>query len=285
MPKEYHVVDATNYRLLRDALNGVEGEICITTEGLLTYFNDPEIAELASNIRRVLSEFGGCWITSDPELNPFYMAALKALKGEAAFRDLLKTMGAFEEKSDTKITANKMTVLAFDFDASMQRVTDFLRSVGLKYERVPIANYLPELNSLADFPEDTKAAYKKYLEDVYFWIMTPDENFKEAVENYDGKDFGVKVRSHNGVMRITLRGRLDIVTAPELLKVYEKTAEGDAPEKIIVDASELDYISSAGLRVLLIMIKEVGTGNLSVSGQNETVQTIFEQTGFVDMIE
>ena len=66
--------------------------------------------------------------------------------------------------------------------------------------------------------------------------------------------------------------------------VYEKAAAEEKSETITVDASGLEYISSAGLRVLLIMIKQVGNGNLTVTGQNETVQTIFEQTGFADLV-
>ena len=89
---EYHSADATNYRSLRDALNTVDGEITILTDGLLTYFSNSELTELCTNIRRLLKEFGGRWITSDPDMNPLFMAALKAVHGEAAFEDLIKTM-------------------------------------------------------------------------------------------------------------------------------------------------------------------------------------------------
>ncbi len=86
-------------------------------------------------------------------------------------------------------------------------------------------------------------------------------------------------------MEITLRGRLDSISAPDLPGLYEKTVAEGKIEKIAVDTSALDYISSAGLRVLLMMIKQVGAGNLTVTGQNETVQDIFDQTGFTDMIQ
>ncbi len=283
--KEFHSVDATNYRLLRQALDSVTGEICIITEGIVPYLNNSELTEICSNIRRLLTEFGGCWITADPDGNPLYMAAMKAANGDAAFEDLENTRDVFADKSDFKIDVNCMTVLAYDHEATMKTVTEFLRSVGLKYELIPMSDYLPELNCLSDYPEKVKTAYKKSLENVHVWMITPDENYKETETNYDSKDFGVTAISHAGSMKITLRGRLDSVTAPELLTVYEKTAAEDAPEKIEIDASALEYISSAGLRVLLIMIKQVGNDKLSVINQNETVQTIFEQTGFADLIE
>lgn len=43
---EFHAVDATNYASLREALQNVNGEVCITTEGLMMYFNDSELREL-----------------------------------------------------------------------------------------------------------------------------------------------------------------------------------------------------------------------------------------------
>ena len=282
--KEYHGVDATNYQSLRDAAASAEGELCITTEGLVTLFNDSELTELCVNIRRLLEEFGGCWITADLEANPLFMSVMTATHGEAAFEKLIRAMNEVSDISDTKIDVNNMTVLRFDYEKSLKRVTDFLHSVGLKWERVPMADYLPELGSLAAYPDETKAAYKKELENVYAWILTPDENYGKGAADYDSANFGVKADMSDRKMKITLRGRLDSITAPELLSVYEKTAAGGTPEKIAVDASALEYISSAGLRVLLMMIKQTGNGNLTVTGQNETVQTIFDQTGFTDMI-
>ncbi len=281
---EYHSVDATNYRSLRDALNNVDGEITIISDGLLTYFNNSELTELCTNIRRLLKEFGGRWITSDTDANPLFMAALKAVHGEAAFEDLVKTMNVYAEQSDTTIEVQNMTVLAYDFDNTMKTVTNFLRSVGLKWERVPMSDYVTGIGSLAGYSDEAKADYIKSLENVYIWIFTPDEDFEETEENYESDSFGVTANAHGGEMKIALRGRLDSITAPQLLGVYEKTAAKEKAQKIVVDASELEYISSAGLRVLLLMTKQVGEGNLSVTGQNETVQTIFDQTGFSDIL-
>ena len=51
----YAAVDATNYESLEAALDGADGPICVTTEGLVMYFNDSEAAQLCGNIRRLLS--------------------------------------------------------------------------------------------------------------------------------------------------------------------------------------------------------------------------------------
>ena len=56
---DYCAVDATNYESMRKALNDVQGEICIVTEGLLGYFSEPELVSFCQAIRKLLQEFGG----------------------------------------------------------------------------------------------------------------------------------------------------------------------------------------------------------------------------------
>lgn len=235
------------------------------------YLSNSELTEVCSNVRRLLKEFGGRWITSDVDANPLLVAALMAVHGKAAYENLLNTMKEYAEQSDTNIEVQNMTVLAYNFENTMKTVTNFLRTVGLKWERVPMSDYVTEIGSLADYSDEAKADYVKSLDNVYIWILTPDENFKEAEENYENASFGVRVKAHGGEMKVALRGRLDSVTAPELLGVYEKTKARKKIDKIVVDASELEYVSSAGLRVLHILIKQVGNGNLAVTGQNGTV--------------
>ncbi|MBR5090079.1 MAG: STAS domain-containing protein [Ruminiclostridium sp.] len=85
-------------------------------------------------------------------------------------------------------------------------------------------------------------------------------------------------------LTIALEGRLDTSTAPEL--EAEVKASVDGVTALIFDISGLEYISSAGLRVLLstqkIMNKQ---GSMKVRGANETVMEIFDVTGFVDILD
>ena len=80
-----------------------------------------------------------------------------------------------------------------------------------------------------------------------------------------------------------LEGRLDTVTAPELEK--ELKASLDGISELTLDFEKLDYISSAGLRVLLstqkVMTKQ---GKLKSVHVNETIMEIFEVTGFTDIL-
>ena len=91
------------------------------------------------------------------------------------------------------------------------------------------------------------------------------------------------IRSKNeGVLTLKLEGRLDTATAPQLDAVLG--AEADA-EKLILDFEKLDYISSAGLRVLLQSEKRMSTrGGMKLVGVNEAIMGIFEMTGFADIL-
>ena len=80
-------------------------------------------------------------------------------------------------------------------------------------------------------------------------------------------------------MKLQLFGRLDTLTAPALIAFFEKTSGDNAIAAVDVDCASLDYISSAGLRALLMMQKKCEKG-VTIRNTNETVKEILEQTGF-----
>lgn len=84
-------------------------------------------------------------------------------------------------------------------------------------------------------------------------------------------------------LEIKVSGRLDTVTAPQLEAELKESLSGI--EKLILDFAELDYLSSAGLRVLLSAQKTMNKqGEMVVRGINETIAEIFEVTGFCDIL-
>jgi anti-sigma B factor antagonist len=84
-------------------------------------------------------------------------------------------------------------------------------------------------------------------------------------------------------LEIALEGRLDTMTAPELEAELNKSM--DSAETLTLDFSKLDYISSAGLRVLLSAHKVMSKrGGMKVKNVNEIVQEVFEVTGFADIL-
>lgn len=87
----------------------------------------------------------------------------------------------------------------------------------------------------------------------------------------------------NGELLFALSGRLDTATAPDFDKAVSQDIAGF--KKVIVDMSDLEYISSAGLRVLLALHKKVSAaGTLVIRNANDLVSEVFEVTGFVDIL-
>ena len=84
-------------------------------------------------------------------------------------------------------------------------------------------------------------------------------------------------------LEIALEGRLDTMTAPELEAELKRSLDG--AESLIMDFSKLDYISSAGLRVLLSAHKTMsGRKGMKIQKVNEIIQEVFEVTGFSDIL-
>ena len=90
---------------------------------------------------------------------------------------------------------------------------------------------------------------------------------------------------NGGVLEIAVEGRLDTATAPQLESEL-KGSIADA-ESVIFDFSRLDYISSAGLRVLLSAKKVIihnGKEPITITNANDIVKEVFEVTGFSDIL-
>ena len=84
-------------------------------------------------------------------------------------------------------------------------------------------------------------------------------------------------------LTIALEGRLDTATAPALEKELQALLDGAA--ELTMDFSALEYISSAGLRVLLTAHKAMsGKGSMKVTHVNEIVSEVFDVTGFSDIL-
>ena len=84
-------------------------------------------------------------------------------------------------------------------------------------------------------------------------------------------------------LTVALAGRLDTTTAPELEK--ELKASLDGVTELTFDLASLEYISSAGLRVLLSAQKTMNRqGTMKLIHVNETIMEIFEVTGFSDIL-
>lgn len=84
-------------------------------------------------------------------------------------------------------------------------------------------------------------------------------------------------------LTVALTGRLDTTTAPELETELKQSLSGI--KELVLDFAGLEYLSSAGLRILLSVQKMMNRqGSMVVKNVNETIMEIFEVTGFVDVL-
>ena len=96
------------------------------------------------------------------------------------------------------------------------------------------------------------------------------------------KTISITKTKENTTLNVTISGRLDSVTAPE---VENELKDIKGIENLIIDFKNLDYISSAGLRILLMLEKKMSKqGNMVVKNPNEAIIEIFDVTGFSNIL-
>ncbi len=91
----------------------------------------------------------------------------------------------------------------------------------------------------------------------------------------------ISVKTTNEVKVLAFEGRLDTQTSPDAQQQLTRLIE-EGETKILVNLEKLDYISSAGLRVLLVVAKQLRTtdGELRICSLNEVVKEVFDISGF-----
>ena len=84
-------------------------------------------------------------------------------------------------------------------------------------------------------------------------------------------------------LNVKVSGRLDTTTAPQLEAEFKQNING--VEKLVLDFAELEYLSSAGHRVILAAQKVMNKqGEMIIKNVNDTINEIFEVTGFIDIL-
>ena len=261
----YHAVDATNYQSMKEALGNVKGELCIVTEGLLGYFNEPELVSLCQAIHRLLSEYGGTWMTADLSILRIYTLTLSTLlKG-----DELAFLKSFQDKggglADVKMNQNSL------FLGGEEGARKFLMEQGFTVASEPVTCYLPDIPGLND---DLRTVYRQ-MNMLTLRVAAPKTGIHPAKELPFAVDSAVK----EGKLVMKVQGRVDTLTATLLLKAFQELSP--RADSIELDVENMTYISSAGLRVLLIMRKAVKDQScFKLFHIRPEVEKILKMTGF-----
>lgn len=94
----------------------------------------------------------------------------------------------------------------------------------------------------------------------------------------------IEVTEKDQIVILRFTGKLDTNTSLEAGTYFKKVLE-DGHVNILVDFEQLDYISSAGLRVLLSTAKQIqGKGAVGICSMNDEVREVLEMTGLADLI-
>ena len=93
----------------------------------------------------------------------------------------------------------------------------------------------------------------------------------------------IEKTTENEKVTLTVSGRLDTTTAPELEAALDEVLENT--KELIFNLENLEYISSAGLRVILKAQKLMNTkGSMKLTGVNDSIIEVFDITGFLDIL-
>ena len=246
----------------------------ITTEGLLMYFSQSEIEEVFKNIHKLLQKHGGSWVTTD---RAYFFCdrdrdiAHAALDHDEQLTSLYEaiTHKAASITADVKFNNNEF------FDTDENKAMAFIDRMGFELKKIPMIDYLPE--KLATVSESANAAIREIFKDMYFWEMTVKTTAQE--QQIDEKPFSVSTTKNDTVLHLSVSGRLDTLTAPELLKKFREITE--PIDAIELHVEDMTYISSAGLRVLLVMYKSLeDKSRFKIYGVGKNIREIIETTGF-----
>lgn len=274
--------DAVNPDSLLAAAGCLGNPLFITSEGLLQYLNKNELGQLIHGIREVLKVHGGAWYSSDMEV-AYDRLAVAFMNDPQALQKFASSRAELGEKTNIYFSAAKFE--------SLEEKIQFFEERGLHVERIPFYEESMHLNLLNAYPEKTDDA-KKLLSSFRIWKTTVKEEgdtaqkteTEHAAQKQTIESVQYCSKRKGDCLSLQVSGRVDTLSAPGLLKIFEEEYEKQPLTELVVDATSMEYISSAGLRTLLIMRKKMGENSVKVVHANDVVKEIFETTGFDALI-
>lgn len=275
----YSVCDVTNEDSVVENADKFDGEITIVCEGLFMYLSEYEVSSLCNGLKKVLKKHGGAFYTPDFSSKEFYFAVLKSLHGEKKAMEFLLKMGAeLKKKSDTAL-------MGLVSPERKDEAIPFFNKHGLKVELIPYFEGKDDLQSFRLVDDDVRTALKENLSKIMVWKVTYDAALDTGKSSkIMDKDFSVSYELSDGLLNVELEGRIDSITAPTFVEIFEKAKSEGEIKKVAIEMKNLSYISSAGLRVLMMMKKHIGTAEIVVSNVCDVVKEIFAQTGFESIL-
>ena len=276
----FHGIDATNYESIRTALQNVTGPLCITTEGMMMYFDAHEADAVVSNIRAMLELHGGLWITPDPEFILQFFYSFRSIFGKDSLAKLATSKESAQQQANVTNLSNPLIINPDDISRSAKTAENFINSHGMKVEKITLAEHIPNLSIYQQLTQEQIRNFKTAMNDCHYWVITLDEQRQQADDTeQQSTPFEMNYTLENNLFKVSIVGRLDSLTAPQLLTAWEKIKTTSMPIGAEIDCAKLEYITSAGIRVFLIIQKALGR-NLTLTNINSALENLFIQKGF-----
>ena len=277
-------VDATNYNSLETALQGIDEPLCISTEGMMMYFSEDEADAVISNISRLLKIHGGCWITPDPEFRLQFFHSFCSVFGESSLRKLETAGNTAKQQSDVSSLSNSFILDVSDIIGSSKVAEELLKKHGLKAEKVNLAEHMPELGIYRELTSKQIERFKESMRLCHYWVITPDCTQKQQARasTTGQKPFEMYYTCEDGLFQLSLAGRVDSISAPKILMAWDAEKSSGVIDRIQIDCSGLEYISSAGIRVLLSM-QESCNRDILFYNVSQPIAKILAKNGFTGL--
>ena len=254
---------------------------------LVNYYGiDATNYTLCDNIFKILKKNGGCWITADIESAFQYIMTVQSFYKDNFMEVMKKKSAKVAKKADVEIGKNSL-IISPDKNAqeNIKKAMMFLAKHGLKAERLNIADYMPEeINSFSKISKEQAEELKLKLKNCAYWKITIIDNNKPGDDNLDNNKFDIKSETDDEKLKLNITGRIDTLTAPHILELFEKIKSEKNIKATEINCENLEYISSAGLRVFKIMQNESKEG-LTLINVNSKVLEILKESKFDEFIK
>lgn len=165
---KFVVADVAKRDEMKNTTKGLQGEVCIVGEDLLMYLSREQQKAMLENIREILKEQGGCFVTSDFTSGEIFMSSNKAVYGdEDALVVAKETQRLYEDISEVAFGNTLFK--------STEEAVKFVEDLGLKVEMRPVFTSTPDLISIRDLNSRDIEKIHAMTQQKLLWVITVDD--------------------------------------------------------------------------------------------------------------
>ena len=161
----YFDAPVTDRELMLEAANFLNGKVCVIEQGLMIYFNRDQIAVMLENVKAILRQHGGCFVTSNFVRRDYFADIVTPIYGSDSVEDLYQETKSMYEG----VLGDPMYDDTF---SSKEDAIEFLNGLGFNVKEVPLFTDEFELNSFEGLSADQISALKSLGQRNYIWVLT-----------------------------------------------------------------------------------------------------------------